>query len=104
MDYNTATPIQKTWTPSYLHTKKSGECYPSVVSTFVSPHEPTLKTIAGEVVNRRSVLLRKFVLNGQESNSNPLLHIHAKRWQQGEKAYCHERYAENLNSMISYLI
>ena len=38
--------------------------------------------IAGEVVNRRSVLLRNFVLNGQVSTSNPLLHIHAKRWQQ----------------------
>ena len=36
--------------------------------------------IAGEVVNRRSVLLRNFVLNGQESASNPLLHIHAKRY------------------------
>jgi hypothetical protein len=35
--------------------------------------------IAGEVVNRRSVLLRNFVLNGQASDSNPLLHIHAKR-------------------------
>jgi hypothetical protein len=35
--------------------------------------------IAGEVVNRRSVLLRNFVLNGQESASNPLLHIHANR-------------------------
>lgn len=32
--------------------------------------------IAGEVVNQRSVLLRNFVLNGQESASNPLLHIH----------------------------
>ncbi len=38
--------------------------------------------IAGEVVNRRSVLLRNFVLNGQESASNPLLHIHAKRYLQ----------------------
>ena len=37
--------------------------------------------IAGVVVNRRSVLLRNFVLNGQESASNPLLHIHAKRYQ-----------------------
>lgn len=37
--------------------------------------------IAGEVVNRRSVLLRNFVLNGQEIASNPLLHIHAKRYQ-----------------------
>ncbi|HLW07934.1 MAG TPA: hypothetical protein VKY45_10245 [Marinilabiliaceae bacterium] len=36
--------------------------------------------IAGEEVNRRSMLLRNFVLNGQESASNPLLHIHAKRW------------------------
>jgi hypothetical protein len=36
--------------------------------------------IAGEVVNRRSVLLRNFVLNGKESASNPLLHIHAKRY------------------------
>jgi len=35
--------------------------------------------IAGEVVNRRSVLLRNFVLNGQGSASNPLLHIHANR-------------------------
>ena len=35
--------------------------------------------IAGEVVNRRSVLLRNIVLSGQESASNPLLHIHAKR-------------------------
>ena len=35
--------------------------------------------IAGEVVNRRSVLLRNFVPNGQLSASNPLLHIHAQR-------------------------
>ena len=35
--------------------------------------------IAGEVVNRRSVLLSNIVLNGQESASNPLLHIHANR-------------------------
>jgi len=35
--------------------------------------------IAGEVVNRRYVLLINIVLNGQESASNPLLHIHAKR-------------------------
>lgn len=35
--------------------------------------------IAGDVVNRRSVLLKNFVLNGQESASNPLLHIHANR-------------------------
>jgi hypothetical protein len=36
--------------------------------------------IAGEVVNRKSVLLINIVLNGQEIASNPLLHIHAKRW------------------------
>ena len=35
--------------------------------------------IAGEVVNRRSVLPKNFVLNGKESASYPLLHIHAKR-------------------------
>ena len=35
--------------------------------------------IAGEVVNRKSVLLKNFVLNGQISASNPLLHIHANR-------------------------
>jgi len=35
-----------------------------------------------EVVNRRSVLLRNFVLNGQVSDSNPLLHIHANRYGQ----------------------
>jgi hypothetical protein len=36
--------------------------------------------IADEVVNRRSVLLRNFVLNGKESASNPLLHIHANHF------------------------
>ena len=35
--------------------------------------------IAGEVVNRRYLLLRNFVPNGQESASNPLLHKHAER-------------------------
>ena len=35
--------------------------------------------IAGVVVNRRSVLLKNFVLNGKVRASNPLLHIHAKR-------------------------
>ena len=40
--------------------------------------------IAGEVVNRRSILLRNFVLNGQVSASNPLLHIHAKRYLQAK--------------------
>ena len=36
--------------------------------------------IAGEVVNRRSVLLRHIVQNGQVSAFNPLLHIHANRY------------------------
>jgi hypothetical protein len=35
--------------------------------------------IAGEVVNRRSVLLINFVLNGKVSATNPLLHIHSNR-------------------------
>jgi len=43
--------------------------------------------IAGEVVNRRSVLLKNIVLNGQVSASNPLLHIHAKRCTQAEKRH-----------------
>ncbi|MEY1638688.1 hypothetical protein [Tenuifilum osseticum] len=38
--------------------------------------------IAGEVVNLSSVHLRNFVLNGQVSASNPLLHIHANRYRQ----------------------
>ncbi|WP_035805346.1 hypothetical protein [Lunatimonas lonarensis] len=32
--------------------------------------------IAGVVINRGSLLLRNFVLNGKESASNPLLHTH----------------------------
>ena len=43
-------------------------------------HNSVYVTIAGEVVNRRSVLLRNYVLNRQISASNPLLHIHANRW------------------------
>jgi hypothetical protein len=35
--------------------------------------------IAGVVVSRRSVILRKFVLNGKDSASNPILHIHVNR-------------------------
>ena len=45
-------------------------------------HNSVYVAIAGEVVNGRSVLLRNFVLNGQVSASNPLLHIHAKRYAQ----------------------
>jgi hypothetical protein len=36
------------------------------------------------VANRRSVLLRNLVLNGKVSASNPLLHIHANRYQQAQ--------------------
>ena len=36
-------------------------------------------TIAGEVINRKFVLLRNLVLTGQISASNPLLHIYANR-------------------------
>jgi hypothetical protein len=46
-------------------------------------HNSVYVAIAGKVVNRRSVLLRNFVLTRQVSASNPLLHIHAKRYQQG---------------------
>lgn len=41
--------------------------------------------IAGAVVNRRSVLLRNFVVNGIVSASNPLLHIHANRYGQAKR-------------------
>lgn len=36
-------------------------------------HNSVYVAIAGEVVNRRFVLLRNLVLNGQDSASNPLL-------------------------------
>jgi len=54
-------------------------------------------TIAGEVVNRRSVLLRNFVLNRQESASNPLLHIHANRYKQAEE----KRQLQNDNEIFA---
>jgi len=44
--------------------------------------------IAGAVVNPRSVLLRNFVLKGQVSASNPLLHIHANRYVQCPAKIC----------------
>jgi len=40
------------------------------------------EAIAGEVVNRRFVLLINIVLNGKVSAFNPLLHIHANRYGQ----------------------
>lgn len=46
-------------------------------------HNSVYVAIAGEVVNRRSVLLRNFVQNGKESASNPLLHIHANHYHRG---------------------
>lgn len=45
-------------------------------------HNSVYVAIAGKVVNRRSVLLRNFVLNGKESASNPLLRKAAKRYHQ----------------------
>jgi len=44
-----------------------------------TPYNCVYVAIAGEVVNRRSVFLKNFVIYGKESASNPLLHIHAKR-------------------------
>ena len=49
-------------------------------TTRTPGHNSVYVAIAGEVVNQRSVLLKIFVLNGQESASNPLLHIHANRY------------------------
>ena len=54
--------------------------------------------IAGEVVNRRSVLLRNPVLNGKVSASNPLLHIHAKRYKQQPHP---DNYKRNLMGLFS---
>ena len=51
----------------------------SKVKTRTPAGNSVYVAIAGEVVNRRSVLLRNFVQNGQESANNPLLHIDAKR-------------------------
>lgn len=42
-------------------------------------HKSVYVAIAGEVVNRWNLILRNFVLNGQVSASNLLLHKHAKR-------------------------
>ena len=42
-------------------------------------HNSVYVAIASEVVNRRSVHLINFVLNGKASASNPLLHIHTER-------------------------
>jgi hypothetical protein len=43
-------------------------------------HNSVYVAIAGEVVNRRYVHLINFCGGGQESASNPLLHIHANRY------------------------
>ncbi len=48
--------------------------------------------IAGEVINQRSVLLRNFVLTVQVSGSNPLLHIHAKRYRQPYLRQCNIKF------------
>jgi len=68
--------LQKSMSLPTLTDKQNGRT-PACNSVYVA--------IAGVVVNRRSVLLRNFVLNGKESASNPLLHIHANRWQPFEK-------------------
>ncbi|SEJ03677.1 hypothetical protein SAMN05192553_10259 [Cyclobacterium xiamenense] len=49
-------------------------------------------TIAGEVVNRRLVRLKNFVLYGQLSPSNPLLHIHANRCAAYKKSQPHKQH------------
>ncbi len=58
-------------TPKLIDKPTDGKEHRSDNSVYVA--------IAGEVVNRRSVLLRNFVLNGQVSASNTLLHIHPNR-------------------------
>lgn len=45
-------------------------------------HNSVYVAIAGEVLNRRSMLLRNFMLNGQASASNALLHVDANRYGQ----------------------
>lgn len=40
--------------------------------------------IAREILNRRSVLQKNHVLKGQLSASNPLLHIHANRYEKNK--------------------
>ena len=59
-------------------------------------HNSVYVEIEGEMANRRSVLLRNFVSNGQISASNPLLHIHAKRYRQYRAKTKEEDIMENI--------
>jgi len=47
------------------------------IEKLARTHNSVYVAIAGEEVNRRPVLIRNFVQNGQVRASNPLLHIHA---------------------------
>ena len=59
-------------------------------------HNSVYVAIAGEVVNRRYVHLINFCGGGQESASNPLLHIHAKRYGQVKtKTVCESQRADH---------
>jgi hypothetical protein len=62
-----------------LKSEMIAEMYRDYWNLRKTHHNSVYVAIPDEVVNRRSVLLRNFVLNGQASDSNPLLHIHAKR-------------------------
>jgi hypothetical protein len=87
------TPAYKGFTPSgkttlvafmlskvYLYIWTFSTAYNKCALLLMQGTHSVYVAIAGEVVNRRSVLLRNFVLNGQDSASNSLLHIHAKRY------------------------
>ena len=70
--------IAQTNTTKTMTETKQGQWFTDTEDRTPAPNSVYV-AIAGEAVNQRSVLLRNFVLNGQESASNPLLHIHAKR-------------------------
>lgn len=55
-------------------------------------HNSVYLGIVGELVNQRSVLLRNFLLNGEISTFNPLLHIHANRYGQSSQTKENERH------------
>lgn len=61
------------------HSKALQKSIPSDTEKIARFANRVYVAIADEVLNRRSMHLRNFVLNGQESASNPLLHIHANR-------------------------
>ena len=53
------------------------------------------------MLNRRSALLKNFILNGQESASNPLLQIHAKRY---AESIINEVYMKPLKRFVTFLL